>query len=157
MPNWSFLIAHALYQLGLALWIGGAIALGALVAPAVFGALPRARAGGIFAPILRRFARLRVAALVMTVVGAAMRYLIAERHATGIWIGIRWACIAILAIDLVYELGSLEPAMSKLRPQLTADDTPERREFQRLHKRSEMLMNVTLVEAGEAGVLSVVC
>jgi len=154
MPNWSFLIAHALYQLGLALWIGGALALGALVAPALFGALPRAQAGGIFAPILRRFARLRVIALVMTIVGAAMRYLIAERHATGIWIGIRWACIAILAIDLVYELGSLEPAMSKLRPQLTADDTPERREFQRLHKRSEMLMKVTLLAAVVAVVMS---
>ena len=154
MPNWLFLIVHALYQLGLALWIGGAIALGALVAPALFGALPRPQAGGLFAPILRRFARLRVAALVMTIAGAALQYVLAERHAPRLWIGIRWACIAILAIDLVYELGSLEPAMSRLRPLLTPDDTPERRQFQRLHKRSEMLMKVTLVAAVIAVVIS---
>ena len=154
MPNWWFLLAHALYHLGLALWIGGAIALGALVAPTLFGNLPRPQAGGLFAPILRKFARLRVVALVMTVVGAAMRYLIAEQHAPGIWIGIRWACIAILAIDLVYEIASLEPTMAKLRPQLTPEDTPERREFQRLHKRSEMLMKVTLVAAVVAVVIS---
>lgn len=156
MPNWLFLIGHALYQLGLALWIGGAIALGALVAPTLFGTLSRPQAGGIFAPILRRFARLRVVALLMTIAGATMRYVIAERHAGNVWIGIRWLCIAILAIDLVYEIGSLEPAMSKLRPQLTPDgaDTPERREFQRLHKRSEALMKVTLFAAVVAVVLS---
>jgi uncharacterized membrane protein len=154
MPNWPFLIVHALYQLGLALWIGGAVALGALVAPALFGNLPRAQAGGLFAPILRRFARLRVIALVMTIAGAAMRYLLAEQHARGVWIGIRWLCIAILAIDLVYEIASLEPKMGKLRAQMTAEDTPERREFQRLHKRSEMLMKVTLIAAIVAVVFS---
>lgn len=154
MPNWWFLLAHALYHLGLALWIGGAIALGALVAPTLFGNLPRAQAGGLFAPILRRFARLRVAALVMTIIGAAMRYVIAEQHARGVWIGIRWLCIAILAIDLVYEIASLEPTMGKLRAQLTPDDTPERSEFQRLHKRSEMLMKATLIAAIVAVVIS---
>jgi uncharacterized membrane protein len=54
MPNWSYLTINFLYQLGLALWIGGSVALGALVAPALFKALPRAEAGAIFGPTLRR-------------------------------------------------------------------------------------------------------
>ena len=54
MPNWEHIAFNGLYHLGLAFWIGGAIALGALVAPALFGTLSRQEAGGIFGPVLRR-------------------------------------------------------------------------------------------------------
>ena len=60
MPNWLHLFVNGLYHLGLALWIGGAVALGALAAPVLFGALPRQQAGSIFGPTLRRFAKLRL-------------------------------------------------------------------------------------------------
>src|SRR5215470_6324481 len=68
MPNWSYILINALYHLGLALWIGGAIALGALAAPVLFRSLPRQQAGSIFGPTLRRFARLRAVALLLIVV-----------------------------------------------------------------------------------------
>ena len=70
MPNWSYLTINFLYQLGLALWIGGSVALGALVAPALFKALPRDEAGAIFGPTLRRFSRLRVLAVALIIIGA---------------------------------------------------------------------------------------
>src|SRR6059036_2555906 len=108
MPNWLHLFVNGLYHLGLALWIGGAIALGALAAPVLFGALPRQQAGAIFGPTLRRFARLRVLALVLVVVGAGCKFLFYESHAAIIWIALRWAAIAFLALDLVYELGYQE-------------------------------------------------
>jgi uncharacterized membrane protein len=81
MPNWFYLFFNALYHLGLALWIGGAVAIGALAAPALFAALPRHEAGGIFGQILRRFARLRAAALLLIVIGAGAKYLRWETHA----------------------------------------------------------------------------
>ena len=62
MPNWAYLAINFLYHLGLAIWIGGVAVLGALVAPALFKALPRQDAGAIFGPILRRFSRWRIAA-----------------------------------------------------------------------------------------------
>src|SRR5712692_1800457 len=70
VPNWFYLFFNALYHLGLALWIGGAVALGGLVAPVLFAALPRPQAGAIFGPTLRRFARVRVVALVLIVTGS---------------------------------------------------------------------------------------
>ena len=91
MPNWGYLAINFLYHLGLALWIGGAVVLGALVAPALFRALPRSDAGNIFGPTLRRFSRLRVVAIGLVVIGAAVKYAVWGRHAKSPWIAIRWA------------------------------------------------------------------
>ena len=139
MPNWGYLAINFLYHIGLALWIGGAIVLGALVAPALFRALPRSDAGNIFGPTLRRFSRMRVIAVGLVVVAAALKYVTWERHAASPWIAIRWAAIAALAFDVAYEIGFLEPALERARGDTEA--------FGRLHKRSEMLMKSALVVA----------
>ena len=139
MPNWAYLAINFLYHLGLAIWIGGAFVLGALVAPALFRALPRADAGSIFGPILRRFSRVRVGSVALVVSGAAVKYLVWERHAATPWIAIRWAAIVVLAVDVAYEIGFLEPALERARGDSAA--------FGRLHKRSEMLMKSALLAA----------
>src|SRR5207253_5074750 len=97
MPNWLYLLDSIAYHLGLALWIGGAIVLGALVAPALFGAMPRQEAGAIFGPILRKFARLRLGAIALVIVAAAVKHLAWETHASTVWILIRWIAIAFMA------------------------------------------------------------
>lgn len=135
MPNWLHIFVNGLYHLGLALWIGGAVALGALAAPVLFGALPRQQAGSIFGPTLRRFAKLRLAAVVLMVAGAGAKYFIFERFAHSPWIAVRWVLIAILAFIVVYEITVLHPAMERLR----GDPA-----FGRLHKRSEGLMKASL-------------
>ena len=139
MPNWSYLTINFLYQIGLAIWIGGSIALGALVAPALFKALPRPEAGAIFGPTLRRFSRLRVLAVVLIVIGAAAKYIGWERNATTPWIAVRWVAIAFLALTVLYEIAYLEPALQRKRADATA--------FGRLHQRSELLMKSALVVA----------
>lgn len=139
MPNWSYLAINFLYHIGLAIWIGGALVLGALVAPALFRALPRSDAGNIFGPTLRRFSRLRVIAVGLMVTAAAIKYGIWERHAASPWIAIRWVAIAALAVDVAYEIGYLEPALERARGDSEA--------FGRLHKRSEVLMKSALMVA----------
>ena len=139
MPNWAYLVINFLYHLGLALWIGGAAVLGALVAPALFKALPRQDAGNIFGPTLRRFSRLRVIAIVLIIAGAAVKFVVWEQHAASPWIAIRWIVIAFLAFDVFYDIAWLEPALERAR-----GDTAV---FGRLHKRSEMLMKTALVAA----------
>lgn len=143
MPNWGHLVTTLAYHLALALWIGGAIALGALVAPALFRALPRPEAGAIFGPILRRFSRLRLAAIVFAIAAAAVKHAFWETN--NAWIAIRWAALALLAAIVVYEIAFLERAMERQR------GTPE---FQRLHKRSEGLMKLSLIGALIAMLLS---
>ena len=136
MPNWFYLFFHFLYTAGLALWIGGAVALGALAAPKLFGALPRAEAGAIFGPILRRFSRLRLMATVMVIIGAGAIFVKWETHAATAWIAIRWAAIAVLTLTVVYEIIVLEPAMARRDERFAA-----------LHRRSEMLMKTSLIAA----------
>ena len=157
MPNWTFIFINALYHLGLALWIGGAIALGALAAPVLFATLPRPQAGGLFGRILRRFARLRVVALLLIVGGAGAKFLLFETHAATIWIALRWAAIAFLALDLVYQLGYQERVMEGLRQRMGPDaaaDDPARLAFGRLHVRAEWLLRLSILAAVLALVLS---
>ena len=153
MPNWLYLLANASYHLGLALWIGGTIVLGALTAPALFRALPRVEAGAVFGAILRRFARLRVVALLLVVAGAAVKSTFWESHAATPWLVIRWVCIAVMAASIVYEIGVQERVMTRLRQGLTpemGEDSPLRREFGKHHRRAERLMKVSLFAAATA-------
>lgn len=136
MPNWLYLLFHFLYTLGLAVWIGGAVALGALAAPKLFSALPRAEAGAIFGPILRRFSRVRLAAVALILVGAGVQHWKWETHAATPWIAIRWTAIAFLTITVAYEITVLEPALAR---------RDER--FGALHRRSEVLMKASLIAA----------
>ncbi len=157
MPNWTYILINALYHLGLALWIGGALALGALAAPVLFRALPRHQAGALFGTTLRRFARLRVLALVMIVTGGGAKFLLYETHAATVWITLRWAAIAFLALELVYEIGYQERVMERLRQQMgpeAAADDPRRLAFGRLHRRAEWLLRASILAALLALVLS---
>jgi uncharacterized membrane protein len=156
MPNWSHLVTNLFYHLGLALWVGGTFVLGALVAPALFRALPRFEAGAIFGPTLRRFARIRVIALLLTLAAAAIKFAVWESGAM-LWIGVRWAALLFMAATLVYEIAVLERALEARRVHLTptmAEDDPQRREFNVLHKRAEGLLKASMVAAVAAMLLS---
>ena len=154
-PNWTYIFIHSLYLLGLALWIGGSIALGAAAAPVLFGSLPRGQAGGLFGPILRRFARMRAVALMCILAGGGAKFALYETHAATIWIALRWLAIAFLAIELVYELGYQERVMGALRQEMGPDaDDPKRVEFGRMHVRAERLMRASVLAAVLALVLS---
>ena len=148
MPNWLYLIFQFLYDIGLALWIGGTIVVGAAVAPELFKALPRPQAGAIFGPILGRFARIQAIALLMIVIGALARFLIWERHAATLWLIGRWAAIVMLAWAMLGQM-SIQRKMrvfgSNLGPE--TEENPIRIIFQHLHIRAEGLMRASLIAA----------
>lgn len=147
MPNLFYMTVSFVYHLALALWIGGAIALGALTAPELFRRLPRTDAGAIFGTILRRFSRIRLAAIVVALIAAGVKHFQWERHASSPWIAARWACLVLLSAIVLYEIGYLEPVMGRLRGRMRGEDDPARAEFMRLHKRSEGLMKLSLLAA----------
>jgi uncharacterized membrane protein len=155
MPNLLYMFVSFVYHLALALWIGGAVALGALTAPELFRQLPRSEAGGIFGPILRRFSRVRLVAIVFAIAAAFAKYLLWETHARSAWIAARALCLLALAAIVMWEIAGIEPRMGRLRATMTpADDDPSRRAFMRLHRQSEALMKVSLAVALAAVFLS---
>ena len=147
MPNLFYMTVSFVYHVALALWIGGAIALGALTAPELFRRLPRSDAGGIFGPILRRFSRVRLGAIVVALIAAGVKHVLWERHTSSPWITGRWALLAQLSAIVLYEIGYLEPVMGRLRGRMQGENDPARAEFMRLHKRSEGLMKLSLLAA----------
>ena len=149
MPNFFALAASGIYHVALAIWIGGGIALGALTAPELFRQLPRAQAGGIFAPVLRRFARLRLVAIIVALLAAGAKHFLWETHTANVWMLIRWVALTFMTVAVVYEIAALQPAMERLRPLIAEgrDDDPRRALFGRLHKRSEALLKASLVAA----------
>jgi hypothetical protein len=148
LPNWLYLIFQFLYDVGLALWIGGALVLGAAAAPVLFKTLPRPQAGAIFGVILGRFARIQAIALLMIVIGAAARFLIWERHAATLWLVGRWGAIVLLACALLGQIAiqkKMRVIGSDLGPE--TEDNPVRVRFQHLHTRAEGLMKASVIAA----------
>src|SRR3954468_8799727 len=74
------------------------------VSPAILEALPRFQAFVIQAAILRRFARLRLLALLMILAAAGAKFLIWERFDIAPWLAIRWGAIVALAWALIFDL-----------------------------------------------------
>jgi len=147
MPNWAYLIVTLFYTVGLAIWIGGAVVLGALVAPRLFRALPRPEAGEIFGSILRTFARIRLVALAAVISAAAVKFLVWENGAAQsvvrTWMLVRWLAIGLMAFTVLYEIFYLEGAIAAIR---NGEGGPGER-FKRLHRRAEGMMKLSMVAA----------
>ncbi|HVT02422.1 MAG TPA: DUF4149 domain-containing protein [Thermoanaerobaculia bacterium] len=150
MPNWAYLVVSFLYHLGLALWLGGGVVLGALVAPTLFRSLEnRSTAGALFGQMLRKYARLRVVAIALAAGAAIAKKLFWEQHTLFIysrWIVLRWVCLAVMAGLLVYEIFYLERAIALAQKEM-ASDAASKPAFDRLHKRAEWLMKISMLAA----------
>jgi uncharacterized membrane protein len=156
MPNWIYLFFNALYHTGLALWIGGAVVLAGVVAPALFAAFPRHQTIVISVPILRRFARLRLAALVMIIVGAGAKVLIWERFALTPSLAVRWGAIVLLAWALLFDLIRTKRLVAfgaGIEAEAAPDD-PRVVLFDYLYTRADGLMKASVVAAFVALIFS---
>lgn len=147
MPNWGYMGVSLAWNLGLAIWIGGGIVLGAIVAPSLFrGTDSRAAAGEMFGRILRKYARLRAVSVLLIVAAAAVRFVVWEGDATagnkGLWILIRWGAIAVMAAGVAWEILFLEKAIGEAK---TASVDPGR--FSRLHLRAGIVFRLTILAA----------
>ncbi|HVT43342.1 MAG TPA: DUF4149 domain-containing protein [Thermoanaerobaculia bacterium] len=163
MPNWYYVAVSFLYNASLAIWLGGALMLGAVAAPAIFETSEsRSRAGATFGEILRRFSIVRVAALVVIILSAATKFFVWESNLTplsgaALWLAVRWLAIVAMAAILLYELFYLRRVMDQRRAKMSeAHEEGERArfEFQRLHHRAESLMKGAIVASAVALLLN---
>ncbi len=146
-------ILSSLYRLVLALWVGGMSAVTFLVTPILFRTEGPSRAGAIVRHLFPVYFRL---CLGLTVVALGARAAAGEafggfRRLLGTLLIV--ACVATVS----YQTFALAPRMEALRQTFAAADTspadtPERREFMRLHGLS-MTLNLAVLAAGAVLVL----
>lgn len=134
------------YNLGLAFWIGGGLALGAISAPTLFSTLEsRQTAGELFGRMLRKYSRARVAVIAIVLAAAAGKTLTWETSVSSWWLIARWTALTIMAGLLLLELLYIEKAMARLRA--AGEASSGNPHFSRLHKLSETAMKASLMAA----------
>jgi hypothetical protein len=136
-PSW-LIFARSLEGLALCLWLGGLIAVGALVAPVAFGVLSRPEAGRVVGECFRRLNLIGFACggallLALLLEAAVLRRAHARLRAAR-------AALVLAAIALGLYLGvRLFPEMNALR---AAGSSPA---FQRLHHLSAQLLSLQML------------
>ncbi len=145
------------YVLALAVWLGGIVVLGAVVAPATFQVLQatvpdtgRALAGAVFGAMLGRFHYVAYAAgLVLLLTLTVMAILGPRPRHFAIRLGLAAAMLLIALYSGFVVLGSIDAIQQEvggLPSQLPAAD-PRRIRFDELHQLSTRLMMVNIVGA----------
>jgi hypothetical protein len=151
------LALRSVYLLALVIWLGGIVALGALVAPATFGVLQaadpeagRALAGEVFGTVVARFHYVEYAAgAVLLVSLAAMRLLGPKPPGFAVRTGIVVVMLGVAIYSGLVVLGGIDAIQQEVGtlPSRLAAGDPRRLAFNALHLLSERLMMVDLAGA----------
>ncbi|MGD9905616.1 MAG: DUF4149 domain-containing protein [Vicinamibacterales bacterium] len=148
------IVLRYLYVVALVVWVGGLVAAGALVAPALFAVLPaeagadgRALAGAAFGEVLRRVLTTGEAAgVVMLVTMTVLRLLGPKPLTYGVRAVLLGAMLAATAYTAHVVLPEAEALRRELpRPSAAASDDPRRQRFDGLHRLSTQLVVATTV------------
>lgn len=139
----------ALQSLGLALMVGGMLALGAFTAPAVFGGLPRDMAAPVMATIFIRYDIVLMVALGLVVLGEWLRWVSHTLPVKSRLNGLRYVLLGGLALGLIYSTQVINPQIEKLNRAGVQRSlfTAEGKHFEALHKRSESIYKLELIIA----------
>lgn len=149
LAGWFLPLGTALQSLGLALMVGGMLALGAFTAPALFGGMPRNWAAPVMARIFQRYDIVLMAALVMAQVGEYLRWTshrVAVKSRLNI---VRLVLLGGLTLGIIYSTQFLNPQIEQMNQagMHRHMDTPAGRQFDALHKRSENAYKLELLMA----------
>lgn len=141
--------------LGLVVWVGGLIALGAIAAPATFDVIAarpiaegRLLAGAVFGEVLRRFFYVSCGTAAIVFLSLAARRVLGPkpRHA-----GIRAGILVLMTAAMLYagivvagRIAALQATMT-VAPSSLPESDPRRVEFGRLHGISSSLQLVPLI------------
>ena len=151
METLYFDVLQFLYQLALALVVGGAIVLGSAVAPTVFrSARSRGEGGLLFGAILARFDQLAIFAVFLLVVTTVLKFFAFEDLAPGPRLYARWVALAVIGLAVLYGSAYSNPVARTVRAQTKDFDElpqghPARVEFAKLHRSSTRAMRVALI------------
>jgi hypothetical protein len=148
-------IGTSLLMLGLALMIGGMLALGAFTAPLVFKTLPREEAGFLMGQIFGRYDKVLIGAVVLCLLGEGLRFW-SGFGKPGILMGLREVILAILSLAILYNTLVLTPKIQAYQAQRTtqsisssemASPAISKEAFDQTHKQAEGLYKLQLLLA----------
>ncbi len=144
MPNWTFLTLHFFHTMALVIWVGGMVAIGAIVAPVAFREAPdRSVAGRIVGLSLQRFDLLVVVCIVSLVVTSGLMARWYGRWSP--WYAVQYACIALMSLSALLSMTIVSPKMRSLRRGLEDGAMPiNSAEFDRLHQFAALSMQFNL-------------
>ncbi len=137
-------IARIVFWLGLAVWLGSVVFLSFIVAPSVFGALPREEAGRVMGAIFPRYYVLQSAAGVLTLAAALLLWLRARESRPWRTVTI---LIALMLAAAAYAGAVIQPRAQALRTALHSEPpSPETQaRFDLLHRRAVQLNGAVLL------------
>ena len=143
MPNWTFLALHFFHTMALALWVGGIVAIGVIVAPVAFAQAPeRKLAGAIVGRSLQRFDRIVVLCIVALAITSFLMVLWYGRWSR--WYAIEYACIVLMSASALFSMAVLTPRMRRRRENLDAGADDDRDTFHHLHQLATLSMQFNL-------------
>jgi uncharacterized membrane protein len=141
VPNWTFLILHFFHTMALALWVGGSVAIAALLAPAAFAEAPdRSTAGRIVGAALLRFDLLIAAAIPILLVTSVLMAQWYGRWSP--WYAIQYTCIALMSVSALLSMTVIAPRLRRLRE--SAGGRPPGEDFRRWHRLASLAMQFNL-------------
>jgi uncharacterized membrane protein len=131
--------------LSLVVWLGGMIAIGSVVAPAAFAALPVSDAASLVGEALRRFHLVSYAAGLLLLLSLTLMALLGPRpHA----FALRIATVSVMLAATLATGAWIDPDIASLRTEIGVavaslpEHDPRRVRFGRLHALSTTLMAV---------------
>lgn len=139
--------------LGLALIVGGMLALGAFTAPTVFKSFPRPEAASAMALIFGRYDRVVLVALALVLTGEACRFVgLKGTPGSNSWQkrdALHYGLMALLTASLLYSTLGLNPEIARMnRAGVHRDKTTQAGQaFEKLHRRSETFYKWELLGA----------
>jgi hypothetical protein len=148
------IVLRYLYVVALVVWVGGLVAAGAMVAPAVFAVLPaeagadgRALAGAVFGEVLRRVLTVGEGAGVVMLVTMTVLRLLGPKPLS---YGVRAVLLVAMLGATAYTAHVVLPEAEALRREMTlpssaAAGDPRRIRFDALHSLSTTLVTATAV------------
>jgi uncharacterized membrane protein len=145
------------YVLALAVWLGGMVVLGAVVAPTTFEVLQasepatgRLLGGAVFGAILSRFHYVAYGAGILTLLALTAMALLGPRPVA---FAVRWSIVALMLLVALYSglvvlrgVDALQQEVGGLPSSLPAGDA-RRVRFDELHQLSTRLMMVNILGA----------
>ncbi|HEY7625071.1 MAG TPA: DUF4149 domain-containing protein [Candidatus Limnocylindria bacterium] len=152
METLSYDLLQFVYHLALAVLVGGSLALGTAVAPALFATgRTRSEAGTLFSAVLARFDGLAIFSVIVLVITTVLKAVTFDVTGTPEpRLILRWIMVAIVGAATLFSSGWANPVARAIRAQTPAFDeqpaaSPARVEFVRLHERSRRAMSVAIV------------
>lgn len=134
-----------LQMLGLALLIGGMLALGAFTAPTLFHALPRPEAGAIMTQIFRQYDGVLLTGVGLIAGGELLKRWVSGPFELTPMTGVRYLLLTGLIGLVLYTTQGLSPHIAAFQAKGPAHwSLQERGEFDTLHHQAESLYKTEL-------------